>query len=157
MVWDESKHPRDNDGKFARYNSMSIDELKREAIVNIGLHYFSNSTPPTFDPDEVRSNIPSDIYGFANKERLNTNHHKRHADEMGFSDQTDYQNAAIAFWHINREKTFYNPYDDAYCRYDLKTRFFISVSRDGVIHTFMRFRTANGFERIKKQEAMYEL
>jgi len=31
MAWDESKHPRDNDGKFARYNSMSIDELKREA------------------------------------------------------------------------------------------------------------------------------
>lgn len=32
MAWDESKHPRDNDGKFARYNSMSIDELKREAM-----------------------------------------------------------------------------------------------------------------------------
>jgi hypothetical protein len=46
MVWDESKHPRDNDGKFARYNSMSIDELKEELtikshLLKIDLQFFT--------------------------------------------------------------------------------------------------------------------
>lgn len=46
MAWDESKHPRDNDGKFARYNSMSIDELKEEITIKphflkIDLQFFT--------------------------------------------------------------------------------------------------------------------
>lgn len=34
MKWDESKHPRDEYGKFAtaQYNAMSIEELKHEAM-----------------------------------------------------------------------------------------------------------------------------
>ena len=143
-----------------RKNSLkekSADQLKRESMVQIGLRYFSNRKPPKFDPREARKNLPNEVDEFANKERLNTHHHMRHSKEMGFSNQTEYQKAAIAFWNEHNEKTFYNPYDDSYCRYDTKTRIFMSISREGIIHTFMRFKTKNGFERVKKQEALYEL
>lgn len=154
MAWDESKHPRDDDGKFARYNSMSIDELKREAMVNIGLNYFSNRTPPKFDPDEVRRKVPRNALDFA---RLHTKHHERHVIEMGFNDPDDYKNAAMEFWNSQRGILYYNPYSQRYHRYEEKSRWHVTVDSEGVIHTFMPFKTAKGFERIKQQEALYEL
>ena len=50
MYWDESKHPRDKQGKFttADYAAMSIDELKEISIVKpqfikIPLNFFSEA------------------------------------------------------------------------------------------------------------------
>jgi len=61
-------------------------------------------------------------YGFANKERKNTKHHLRHAREMGYKNQDEYERAAVEFFNGNSGKLYYNPKDNRYYRYDDKTR-----------------------------------
>ena len=69
MQWDESKHPRDRQGKFttADYKAMSIDELKDESTVQLSENAkYVEVTPIT---DDAINNVPVvDIPGYTKEE-----------------------------------------------------------------------------------------
>lgn len=94
---------------------------------------------------------PKEAYGFLNKERLNTKHHRAHAKEMGFKNQDDYERAAIYFWERGDGTVYVSKLEKRFYRYNEKTQFCVSVSPDGIIHTFLLLKK-RVLERIKKQE-----
>ena len=121
MKWDESKHPRDKYGKFAtaRYNDMSIDELKREAMVEIDLDFFSRKKKEYDSTQVVIPDMPKELSGFLDN-RKSTAHHENHAKEMGYKNQTAYLKGAINFWN-NAEGAFYfSPADNKFYKYNQK-------------------------------------
>ena len=97
---------------------------------------------------------PPQAYGFANKERKNTPHHKRHAEEMGFKNQDEYERAAVEFFNSDKGKLYYSNKRERFYRYDEKTGNF-AVSSNGIVHTFMR-KTKKEFARTKQQEKLDE-
>nr|MBQ8890412.1 hypothetical protein [Clostridia bacterium] len=157
MAWDESKHPRDDDGKFT--NGTGAPRTFRQNAPYgeiLGLDYFSekksktaksNATPPPPQPREA--------FGFANKERLNTDHHVKHAREMGFKDQKEYERAAIEFWSNGSGKKYFG-IDGHFYKYDESTNRFVSVNKDGYILTFFIYNK-NKFERKRVQLRLYEI
>ena len=97
---------------------------------------------------------PETAYGFANKERKETAHHKAHAKEMGFKNQDEYEKAACEFFNSNDGKLYYEPRRKRFYRYDEKNQR-LAVSSKGIVHTFAIY-TQKEFERIRKQERLYE-
>ena len=158
-MWDESKHPREADGTFRDkdYQSMSIDELK--SLSRIDLNFFgsktknkSTTTSTAKTMEEVVKGIPSEAFGFLNKQRLNTEHHTEHAEDMGLNPK-EYQLAAIQFWN-NRQKVYYSTLRDRYCIYDERKKLFLAISSNGIIHTFM-IKSEKSFRKDMIQERMY--
>ncbi|MCI8499245.1 MAG: hypothetical protein HFE28_01355 [Clostridia bacterium] len=86
--------------------------------------------------NEGRKKETTAAVGFANKERKNTKHHLRHAREMGYKNQDEYERAAVEFFNGNSGKLYYNPKDNRYYRYDDKTRRIAVCDAEGNIHTF---------------------
>lgn len=137
--FDESKHPRDEDGKFTdgsktyyRQNA-SYEEIlatdKRASSANV--------------PTAVKFN------------RLNTKNHIRHAKELGYKNQAEYEKAAaVEFFNSKKGKLYYSAARDRYYRYDEKTRYFCSASGD-TVHTF-KYVTKKEFYRKIKQDKLYE-
>ena len=97
---------------------------------------------------------PEIAYGFANKERKNTRHHKDHAKEMGYKNQDEYERAAVEFFNSDKGKLYYGNARDRYYRYNENTGEY-AVSSNGVIHTYMK-KTKKEFERAKIQEKLNE-
>lgn len=137
--FDESKHPRDEDGKFTdgskthyRQNA-SYEEIlaadKRASVANV--------------PTAVKFN------------RLNTKNHIRHAKELGYKNQTEYEKAAIDFFNSKRGKLYYSSVRSRYYKYDTATGEFV-VSSDGFIHTYYKV-TQKKFAKIKSQDELYEI
>lgn len=148
MVYDNSKPGTEKQA----LQDKTIDELKHEAMVNVGLHFFAK--PPSFDPDEVRRNVPKEALSFA---RVDTKHHESHMREMGYKNHPEYVKGAIEFWNSEKGKVYYNPYNSRYIRYDDKSRRMVSIDSDGIIHTFMIVGTSRWLERTIQQEALYAL
>ena len=138
VEFDESKHKRDKDGKFAKQNERKVQELEKK--------YNDDLAPAPMRPEKA--------YGFANKERKETAHHKAHAKEMGFKNQDEYERAACEFFNSNQGKLYYERRRKRFYRYDEKSKK-LAVSSDGIIHTFSIY-TVKEFARIKKQEGLYE-
>lgn len=110
----------------------------------------------TAEQKEVRgakANIPH-ATGFANKERKNTKHHLRHAREMGYKNQDEYERAGIEFFNSNRGKLYYSEKRKRYCKYDFRTNEFVSVT-NGIMHTYM-LKNKKEFEKTKQQEKLNE-
>lgn len=138
--FDESKHPRDEDGKFTdgsktyyRQNASYEDILaadKRASVANV--------------PTAVKFN------------RLNTNNHIRHAKELGYKNQTEYEKAAIDFFNSKRGKLYMDLRLGKFYRYEEKTRLIAVVDNDDGICTFHRLENKNAFMRKIKQEGLYE-
>ncbi len=112
-------------------------------------------------PEEDKKNAPLKsvqkpeiAYGFANKERKNTRHHKDHAKEMGYKNQDEYERAAVEFFNSDKGKLYYGNARDRYYRYNENTGEY-AVSSNGVIHTYMK-KTKKEFERAKIQEKLNE-
>lgn len=65
MKWDESKHPRDKDGKFttAQYNAMSIGELKdiaatpKQKLLKMDLQFFTERDIKNQDSNSLKRAI----------------------------------------------------------------------------------------------------
>ncbi len=137
--FDESKVKRDKDGKFARQNARNVQDLEKKYN------------------DDLETKIPNAkrAYGFADKERRETKHHKAHAKEMGFKNQVEYEKAACEFFNGNVGELYYDPRRKRFYRYDEKSNK-LAVSSEGVIHTFLLY-TKKKFEKVKQQEKLYEL
>ncbi len=138
MVWDESKHPREADGKFTDGAGQSkqerLEKAKRiyasdDELLSLPLGFFSKK--------KSTQNVAIPSVEKAQKfNRPETSHHKRHAEEMGFDNQKEYEKAAVSFFNSNRGKLYFSNARKRFYRYDEKTREFVSSS-DGMIHTYM--------------------
>ncbi len=158
MVWDESKHPRAKDGKFTDGTGQSrearLEELKR--IYNTGNDELFSFPFNFFGKKKNTKNIEIPNVEKAQKfNRPETSHHKRHAEEMGFDNQKEYEKAAISFFNSNRGKLYFSNARKRFYRYDEKTREF-SVSSKGEIHTYM-FKTSKKFLTVKLQDELVEV
>ena len=158
MQFDESKHPRDKDGKFTDGNGTTKEAYdSRDTFGNMlrnmpqgakdRVAEISSGTEDTKRPE------PEKAYGFANKERRETAHHVTHAKEMGFKNQRDYERAAVDFFNSSRGKLYYSERRKRYFRYDEKTGE-LAVSSNGIVHTYM-YRTKKEFKRLTIQEKLH--
>ncbi len=139
MEWDESKHLRDRSGKFT---DGTTDYKYPQYLARVNGH-------------EGREKGTTAAIGFANKERKNTKHHLRHAREMGYKNQDEYERAAVEFFNGNQGVLYYSERRDRFYRYDEKSQKFAVCDKEGILHTF-DFRTPKEFEKIKKQDILYE-
>ncbi len=179
MQFDESKHPRDNDGKFTdgngttkkaydsrdKFDNMlrnmpqgaraaidkSIADLEKEQRREVKAERVVEVDAATSKPKRPEV---EEAYGFANKERQTTHNHVSHAKEMGFKNQRDYERAAVDFFNSSRGKLYYSELRERYYRYDEKTGEMVVLS-NGVIHTYMLTKAKN-FSKIIKQDKLYE-
>ena len=159
MQFDESKHPRDKDGKFTDGKGTTKEAYdSRDTFGNMirnmpqgAKERVSEISSGTEKPKRPE---PEKAYGFANKERRETAHHMTHAKEMGFKHQRDYEQAAVDFFNSSRGKLYYSKLRGRYYRYDEKTGELV-VSSNGVIHTYLK-RTKKEFQRAVKQDGLHE-
>ena len=103
--------------------------------------------------EELAQEAPPKVTSFANKERKYTNHHKHHAQEMGYRNQDEYEKAAIEFFNGNVGELYVSPQGDWY-RYDDRTRIVAVCDKDGIMRTFFDFKTKHGFEKQVKQRGL---
>lgn len=138
---------KEHNGKSCPYDNISTKELSELARQKI-------EDAPKY---EVIGNIPpvEEATGFADNERLNTVDHKRHAKEMGYKNQKDYEKAACKFFNSNQGELFWGKRRQRFYRYDKKSGN-LCVSSNGTIHTFLRYNLKK-FNKIKDQEQLYEI
>lgn len=89
--------------------------------------------------------------------RLNTKNHIRHAKELGYKNQAEYEKAAADFFSSTRGKLYIDLRLKKFYRYEEKTRLLVVVDGDGGICTFHRVENKNAFIRKIKQEGLYEI
>lgn len=89
--------------------------------------------------------------------RLNTKNHIRHAKELGYKDQAEYEKAAADFFSSTRGKLYIDLRLKKFYRYEEKTRLLAVVDGDGGICTFCRAESKTYFDRKMKQEGLYEI
>lgn len=89
--------------------------------------------------------------------RLNTKNHIRHAKELGYKNQAEYEKAAANFFSSTRGKLYIDLRLKKFYRYEEKTRLLAVVDGDGGICTFHRVENKNAFIRKIKQEGLYEI
>ena len=165
MKWNESKHPRDKDGKFTDSGINRADAMKmttNELRVSLAQkqnarHYELVLIPPDFfgakstHGKSSNQNIeipapPIEAFEFAD---LYTNHHIAHANEMGYKNQKEYERAAIEFWNKGDGTIYYSKARNSFYKYNENTCEMVVVSSDGTIHTFMKY-SKNKFSALKK-------
>lgn len=153
MQFDESKHPRDKDGKFTDGNGTTKEAYdSRDAFGNMIRNMPQGAKERVTEISSTTAK-PEKAYGFANKERRETAHHVTHAKEMGFKNQRDYERAAVDFFNSSRGKLYYSERRKRYFRYDEKTGE-LAVSSNGIVHTYM-YRTKKEFKRLTIQEKLH--
>lgn len=131
------------------------EALKEKGVKELGGHkdeVYYKSAEELKKQQEIKG--PPQAYGFADKTRKNTKHHKRHAQEMGYKNQDDYERAAVEFFNSDKGKLYYSRVRDRFYRYDEKTGE-LAISSDGIIHTF-DYRTTKEFAKIRRQEELNE-
>lgn len=89
--------------------------------------------------------------------RLNTKNHIRHAKELGYKNQAEYEKAAASFFSSTRGKLYIDLRLKKFYRYEEKTRLLAVVDGDGGICTFCRAESKTYFDRKTKQEGLYEI
>lgn len=99
--------------------------------------------------EELKKKVPVIAYGFVNKERKNSASHIRHAKEIGFKNQDDYERAAVEFFNSDKGKLYFDRKKDKYYRYEEKTRKVAICDREGFIHTY--FIARKGWLDTKKE------
>ena len=163
MAWDESKHPRDGDGRFSE-NPHERDEKKRDAVRHIydsdgglfrmPLDFFGGKKDYSNEPIPE---MPKEVFGFAEKERKNTAHHIKHRIKMGYKDQDVYEAAGVEFWKKGKGKIYYSLKRKVFIRYDEKTLKSCYVSCDGFLKTYFLFRSKKEAEQYMKQDFWKEI
>ncbi len=89
--------------------------------------------------------------------RPNTKNHIRHAKELGYKNQAEYEKAAAEFFMSTRGKLYIDKHSGKFYRYEEKTQLLAVVDGDGRICTFFRAESKKYFARKIKQEGLYEI
>lgn len=164
--WDESKHKRGqpgNAGQFASNGGAARSKDDREKTKEAIRKYSDDpardivehglETAEREEARKAKENVPRAM-GFADKTRVNTKHHQRHAREMGYKSQSEYEKAGCDFFNSNQGKLYYGIKRKRYYRYDEKTHE-LAVSVDGILHTYMPM-SKKEFKNTIKREQLYE-
>ena len=163
-----------HDGKNGQFKSKSADELKNELVIVI-----EDKKPVIFNPstkleDKEYARIPFDYFGKKRKQpirqynsvdiptcpaeafefsRLDTEHHNRHREEMGYKTLKDYQEGAVEFWNNGKGDIFYSKPRNSFYKYNKQTTQLLVISSNGIIHTFMYY-TNNKFISLSRWEKL---
>ena len=127
--FDESKHPRDKDGKFTDKNSSSKN-IRSKKLLKALTFFAENKHSEAREKitiETAKSNFPKQIFGFENG-REKTQHHQNHIIELGYKDEKQYQKGAIEFWNNKDGKTYFSQSAQRYYKYDAKKELFLSSS-----------------------------
>lgn len=89
--------------------------------------------------------------------RLNTKNHIRHAKELGYKNQAEYEKAAADFFGSARGKLYMDLRLGKFYRYEEKTRLIAVVDGDGGVGSFYRTESKTYFERKREQLNLYEI
>ena len=127
------------------------EEASKKELVKIPLDFFGikSGKKEARELGEIPPK-PINAYSFLNKERQSTRHHKKHALDMGYKNQAEYEKAAIDFWEKGEGVVYYSRPRNTFYKYDVKTCKEVAVSPDGIIHTFM-LEPRKKFEKNKIQ------
>lgn len=176
QTWKEQDHPRDDDGKFTEkegtagaidprkityrqntpYQKILADDRAREkqekAVLNIPLDFFGLSEDRYAD----WSQMPLEAVAFDGKMRRDTEHHQRHAKDMGFKSMKEYEANAREFWKNGKGTRYITAKNPRFYKYNAETEKFISVGTDGTIYTYMylakkKFLDKKTYERLKSE------
>lgn len=90
-------------------------------------------------------------YGFADKKRKYSPDHIRHATELGFKNQDDYERAAIDFWDNGQGEIYYGAKRDRFAKYNEITGEYVIGDKDGTLRTYFKLPLKQ-FEKKIKQE-----
>ena len=159
--FDKTKHPmatiEGKGNRFVRKGDSQSQESDKDKGRYESVDYFTGE--PKGETEESffkrgTSDQPQAI-GFANKERKNTKHHARHAREMGYKNQDEYERAGVEFFNSNRGKLYYSEKRKRFYRYDEKSGKLAVVSEDGTLHTYMK-KSPRNFKDFIKEEKLYE-
>lgn len=83
--------------------------------------------------------------------RIQTKHHKRHSEEMGFKSLKEYEKAAINFFNGSDGDVYYGRLRDDYSRYDINNERYVVCDKEGRIKTYYKL-SEKDFNKISKQE-----
>lgn len=147
--------PRDYRGRWTSVGGGVTYRQNTSYQELMSLDFFSDRRQKKNNGDTAIPEPPREVYGFANRERLNTEHHVKHAQEMGYKTQREYEAAAIEFWK-NGEGRVYVGIDGIFYKYDSKSLKFSAVSANGYIRTFFTY-DKNKFERKRVQLRLHEI
>lgn len=139
----EEDHPRgqpDNAGKFVEKGKSSSYSSQEDPAQTLSKRV-----------KKAKVSKPSKAYGFADKKRKNSPDHLRHAKEMGYKNQDQYESAAIDFWDNGEGEVFYGNKRNRFAKYNSKTREYVVVEVDGTLRTYYKV-SFKKFQNIKKQE-----
>ena len=123
---------------------MSTAELKKRQTIKL------DSNKPL-----VKVPKPEKAYGFADKKRKNSPDHIRHAKEMGYKNQDEYEQAAIDFWEKGEGEIFYGNKRNRFAKYNSQTGEYIVVDPAGTLRTYY-YLTPKQFLNKLKQEGYEE-
>lgn len=175
MEWDESRHPRDNrgrftDGKSDNLQAKTASELAKEIAIHLEKSKITVVDAAEKLGDKVPFRISLDYFGKKGKiengcslqippleafgfERLNTGHHKNHSDEMGFKDLSAYKKAAIEYWNTGNGDIYFSQLTRRFYKYNMDSTRFLSIDIKGNIHTFFLLPSKD-FKRKTVQERL---
>lgn len=146
--------PRDYHGRWTKSGGITYRQNTpyRELV---SLNFFSDRRHTENNGNTYTPDPPRDVYGFADRERLYTEHHVAHAKEMGYKTQREYEAAAIRFWKNGNGKR-YAGIDGNFYKYDQEGLSFLVVSSDGYVRTFFIYDKSK-FERKRVQLRLHEI
>lgn len=111
MKWDESKHPRDKYGKFAKYNKLSTEELAR--ILTVHIYEGNKSIPVTPITEEAIAKVkPLNIPGYSAEEREFISEECKKLLEYA-RDHNEHNEVAFVYRDGLKNKTIVRGSDDA--------------------------------------------
>ena len=140
QMYREEDHPRDRDGRFTEKGASEGEKLRKA----VGIY-----------SDDLEADVPPQrrhepATGF---NRLETKHHRRHAQEMGFKSMQEYEKAAVAFFNSDKGKLYYSRKNKRFYRYDERSRRF-AASGEGMIYTFYFLRPTQFKVKVKSDECI---
>ncbi len=170
-MWDESKHPRDERGRFTfkdmaerlrtlirRYSDTPAEDLFAFGLAG-GISQVSPFTVNFYRSDNGKgpqnhaqggASEPPRLQPAVEFNRLNTDHHEKHRKEMGFKDMKQYEAAAVEFFNSDKGELYYSERRHRFYRYDEKTGE-LAISSEGLIHTFNKY-SLKKFRKIERQD-----
>ena len=125
---------RPGEGERAPWADEKPKERKK-----IPLDYFSKKGHKKPDLSVEIPPVPKEAFGFENKKRLNTKHHKKHKVEMHYKDEKAYNQAAIDFWNKDDGELYYSERRGNFCKIGRDGVTVCFCSAEGIIGSFYQY------------------